>query len=182
MTMLRRSSRGSSRSSVRRALTWTFNATTLSTVAIGASSVFDLTALVSSDVKRDATITRVRGEVMVEMSPAAFSGAIGFYYQGLVVVTADAFNSGVGALPDPETDEGDWMWYNSGSIRIPTRRNDADTAELESRAIRYIELDTKAQRKLPENNRLLCYVFKNDGASNRALNVAIQARTLLKRA
>ncbi len=138
-------------------------------------------SLVPDDIKRDSTIVRIRGEMFVQINGTSGGGTKNVvWYAGMVVVSEDAMGVGGSSLPDPELDDGDWMWHDMGFMRTNVVRNDADTADLERGGIRYIEVESKAMRKLMEDNKTLAYIFKNDASSSSAVTQSIAARILLK--
>jgi len=156
------------------------NAAVPANVAVGALANFDMLALIPDDVKRDSTIVRIRGELVLRVGASAGgAGATIIWYAGMVPVTEQAMAAGSASLPDPELDDGDFMWHDMGLYLQDTVRNDADSADLEVANTRYIEIDSKAMRKLNEDNQTLAYVFKNDASSSETVRQSIAARILL---
>ena len=82
-------------------------------------------------------------------------------------------------MPDPEIDNGDFLWFTVGHIG-DVLYEDSTGVQRVVRQTRYFMVDSKAQRKMNEENRTLAFVFRND-AGSAAVNVAFGIRTLLKR-
>ena len=135
---------------------------------------------IPDDIKRDSTVVRIRGELYVGQPPDTVARQL-IWYVGMVVVSEDAMSAAGASLPDPEFDDADWMYYRSGFYRTGIYEDSAG-ALREVDPGRYLEVDSKAMRKLPEDNRTLAYVFKNDASSDDTIRQAISARILLKRA
>ena len=127
--------------------------------------------------RTDVTITRIRGELFVD-APNDTNVVAGELDMGLIVVTNQAFAAGAGSLPDPALENADWLWWKHVRY-ISGFYEDNAGAQRIFNATRYFEVDSKAQRKLDEENKTLVWVVKNQGGST--LRTGLGVRTLLKR-
>ena len=156
-------------------MSWVIVRTAAADLAPGATSVTDMLATRSDFQVTDLTVTRVRGEIVV--SPLSSSDVERAMFMGIIVVSQQAEAAGAGSVPDPSLDNADWLWF-SGVNFVRSFYNDAGTDRAYIPA-RTIVIDSKAQRKMNEENKTLAFVVKNQGAGT--LEFEMYARTLLKR-
>ena len=130
------------------------------------------TLLESFPADEPLTAVRTRGSVSIKpASPTAdieIVGAIGFG-----VVSTEAFNAGVTAIPEPFTD-GDWSgWFVWRSFAYDFEFNDAT-------GINYptwnFEIDSKAMRKFGPNESIVVVAESFVGA----FNISVNPRILVK--
>jgi len=118
----------------------------------------------------DGTVVRIRGEIAANLEPIA---AVSQITLGMIVVTRDAFDAGVAAIPSPAIDTGaDWIWWGTMHFQNNTAFNTAE------KLVR-LEVNNKAMRKLPGVNKALVLVIQNQIALTNYL-VSFNLRTLVK--
>ena len=126
----------------------------------------------------EVTIVRTRGELTIGLSAATaaldgFSGAV-----GIGIVTTQAFNVGVTALPLPISDaEWDgWMWHQYFNVfaqsASPGFATDGGTFA------RY-QVDSKAMRRL-EDEMTLVAVIEGTEVGTSTMNARFDSRILVK--
>ena len=110
---------------------------------------------------------RIRGELMVRIfdSTPHINGSIWAAY--IALVSRDAIAAGTGSLPDPFTDEYDYLWYQTGWIG-----NELSAAATAGNAYtRQYIVDNKSRRKLNEGMGM---VFKIVNSSSSFSDIAHQ--------
>jgi len=124
------------------------------------------------------TICRIRGEILVAMTSfSAADDAFKFAF-GIGVTTSEAFAAGVASLKLPLSDqtwEG-WMWHSYGHVAASML---SAAGNFGPASVWRCPVDTKAMRKLEDNDILYCvgeFDEVNDGASCIVMG---QMRTLL---
>ncbi len=143
-------------------------------MAVGAQTNFELLTGLSEDLTTDSTLVRVRGELVVWRSTrAGVADEMAIWYAG---ITAGHENI-ISATPDPELDDADWLWYNTGYV-LPATRSDGGVDKFEI-APRFIMIDNKSMRKLPVLESSLVFAFKNDASSDLDVEVGLAVRMLL---
>ena len=119
-----------------------------------------------------STIVRVRGNVgILASSVAADDTIVGAF--GMAIVSSEAFNAGVGSIPEPFTDAdwGGWMVWRSFSYRFEFFDGTGSNFPNWS-----FEVDSKAMRKGGPNERLVLIAESQDGA----YQISTPLRTLVK--
>lgn len=104
----------------------------------------------------EATIVRLRGEILFQLDLATsagdgFTGAV-----GIGIVTSDAFAIGAGSMPGPLTnsDAQLWMWHQFITIRgVAAQSQGADIGRNAFADVRY-QIDSKAMRIFHNNETL----------------------------
>jgi len=161
----------------RRAYSWSLNASIGDNlVGVGVSASFELATDLAVDERKAATVTRVRGEMVLKLNPRGALAEQCIWYAGIIVGHENLLTT----LPDPEIDEADWMWYQTGYLVTQVRSNDAGTADLRDGDVRYITIDNRSQRKMLSEESVAIFVFKNDSSSDAAINMGFAARVLVK--
>ncbi len=162
----------------RRALSWFLNASVADNAAASGTLVNQELAFgLAGDERRGATVTRVRGEMVVWTAlKTAASTQQAIWYAGIIVGHENLLTT----IPDPELDDADWLWYRTGYLVHPTRADDAGTASLFDGIHRYIEVDNRSQRKMLSQESVVLFVFKNDASSDFTVQVGMAARVLIK--
>ena len=125
-------------------------------------------------MKTDSTIVRIRGEMVVwrnSVYPSVADQVI--WYAGIVV----GHENLLGALPDPELDDADWMWYTTG-YSVPELISNGSGGTLRAGPPRHIIIDNRAKRKLVNEEAKALFVFKNDVASDEDIDVGVAVRML----
>ena len=134
---------------------WT-TATMASTLLnAGQGTAFDLTDNAPTQFD-NSTISRVVGHIRAGQSSAG-----GFYstvWFGLIIITQQAFNSGIGAIPQPgsNTVEADWMYLTV--LLLSNVLSDPAGQPI-------VQIDNRSQRRRPGTNKLLAGCWHNDGAA-----------------
>ena len=129
------------------------------------------------------TLVRTRGEVGMSLSLATnagdgFNGAV-----GIGIVTTDAFDIGVTAVPGPFSDpdwEG-WLWHSYWSLRgVAAQSLGQDVARNAVGGELKIPIDSKAMRKWSENETMIGVLEAavETGVSN--MNFVADTRLLVK--
>ena len=137
--------------SQRRPTNWSGSVAAAATVLTPLSKVLALT-LVPEGFGGE-TVIRIRGTLLVsgDATDAGFvyNGAI-----GAIIVTETAVTAGIASLPDPVSDADDdgWMFYRSFA-GIPS--GDGAAGAL---GAQLLELDVKAERRMPDGHRLVFVV------------------------
>ena len=141
----------------------------------GTNLAFDLSAigsypsLTALGVFGDYTVRRVRWSLYARDIDAESTDVAQVAAWGLVIVNIDAFNSGVGALPDPLSDAADWFGhgYVAYSSLLAAGR---DTS-------RVYELDNRAMRRVNENSQVPIIVLA--GIAGETMHFAFGGRLLV---
>ena len=141
-------------------------------VGVGATAFSKLTTTLDEAVKRDSTLVRTHGEVVIQSS----GGAQAFGAYGIYVASENVDLSS--QVPDPELDDADWLlhrlWYLVSDISAVGAEDVFQS--------RYMIEDSRGKRKLNENERDLLMVFKNSGSSAAGVTVGWAYRMLFMRA
>jgi len=161
----------------RRPMSWVIDNLPATAVTAGSLLRTDLLSSRSDQQRTDVTVTRVRGEVAVG-APDDGSTPIQVF-MGIMVVTQQAAAGASSATPDPEIDNADWLWFRAIHL-LNTFQEDSAGANRVVKLPRYIEVDSKAQRKMNEENKTLVHIVKVEAASA-AIVLSMSFRTLLKR-
>ena len=158
-------------------LTWrTFQQDTL-TVLPGSKPVFRLDSVGSASslselgVFGDYTVRRIRGRIAGQTLESVSADGYDILYWGVVIASVDAFNT-LGAIPDPETDSAPWMAWDVMHI---SRKVVASPLVMERQL-----LETKAMRKVNENNQAIVLTIKADlGNDANGVNYIFGGRLLV---
>ncbi len=151
--------------SLRPRLTWRAFEQTSFTVLPGALSVHNLgsvggaNSLSELGVFGDYTVRRMRGRISAQTLEAANTNGYDVLYWGVLIVTTEAFIATNG-VPDPRTDSPPWMAYDV----IHISRKAVSTPLVMVTQL----LDTKAMRKVNENNAVVCLAIKADSGNDSA--------------
>ena len=97
-------------------------------------------------VHGDYTIRRVRWSIGLFSSLVEAIDDVRMFTWGMTVVTADAFATGGGALPNPQDDPADWFGYGT----IPY----AEVPVTDDKVHRFLELDGRSMRRINENSQV----------------------------
>jgi len=142
-------------------LTWRqYGIGALIDVVGGTNRIFDLGAEGSAPsfaalgVFGDFTIRRLRWEMSATVATVEVTPEATPLWFGVTVVSSDAFNTGSGALPDPQLDSADWMAW--GVMLVPT---DPDAGGQVTDAFVYRTVDNRSMRKVNENSQVVALVF-----------------------
>ena len=141
-------------------LTWKAFQQDPSTLTGGTTRIFDLSVqgvtptLPQLGIFGDYTIRRCRWKMSGYDTDSFVSAREVLVYWGLTVVSADAFASGSGALPDPRTDAADWFGYGIATYRT-SNVNDAQVSRFE------LDLDVRSMRKVNENSQVPALVLSS---------------------
>ena len=122
------------------------------------------------------TVAAIRGALYPQFAAAPAVLDAQEVFVGITVVSQDAFASGASALPDPATDDADWVWHNW--MYVP-----ASSTSIVSAAWEGLRLDihNKSMRKMEQANKTLVIVATNLNISGNdvTINVLGYTRTLL---
>ncbi len=164
----------------RRATSWFLEASVADNVVTPGSLVnFEMAVDLASDERKGATVTRIRGEMVIWSTVANGLAATvqAIWFAGMILGHENLLTT----VPDPELDDADWMWYQTGYVVPGLQENDAGSATTHQfNPPRYITLDNRSQRKMLSQEARLLFVFKNDTSSDFDVQVGIAARVLIK--
>jgi len=123
---------------------------------------------------------RIRGEFTAWITLATTVGD-GFteLVAGIGIVSADAFATGVAAVPNPagDPDWGGWLWYHAGGPLVSLETTEVGRGPLS--AIR-IPIDTKAMRKMSPNEVLFGSLSTGTEIGTAAMDFLMNTRVLAK--
>ncbi len=172
MTMRRSVPRGR----IRRPMSWVVGEAIPQGLAAGSQQEIDLLASRSDFQRTDVTVTRVRGAGFLR----ATSDGVADHEMvlGIIVITQQAFTVGGTSVPDPDQDNADWLWWNQ-VYSVPAFQEDSAGVSRIINLPTMFEIDSKAQRKMNEENQTLVLVIKNAGSVT--IQFGMRLRSLLKR-
>jgi len=158
----------------RKGTDWSASAVQLTFVTLGAQSASLLEIFVP--IAGGETLVRVRGRIAYgtdqEAVDEVYLGAF-----GMAVVSEQAASVGITAVPHPATDAAwdGWLYhtYLQGQVRVIGTAGNADF-----NAVQTIEIDSKAMRKVGEDDRLVV-VAENMGSAG-GMIIANSERLLSK--
>ena len=181
MTMRRPSRRRSTRRlGPKRKYRWDLNASTgVNLVGSNARTNFVLGNLLPEESRSGVTLTRILGELVIaaedDGGPGWADNVSAIWYAGITVVHEDL--QAANTL-DPENDDADWLWYNTGYLSPANYENDAGNDLLHAIVPRYVHVDAKSKRRLRTREDDIVFVFKNDASSGFSLRIGLAARIL----
>ncbi len=110
--------------------------------------------LASFDIPDPATLLRTLGSVLVAPTGGTVfsSGDRASCTFGLGIVSTDAFAVGATAMPDPATEEYDWLWYYKTFVSFEAS---VDHPGAEIALTDRQEIATKAMRKIKPRHTLV---------------------------
>ena len=144
----------------RRATDWSASSVSTAFAAVAASSAVLLETF--TPVVGGETVIRTRGLfAIVSDQQGANESQIGAV--GIAVVTAQAVSVGITAIPHPDTDAawGGWFWHSYFKDQTFFRSSVGIT--FGPQMVRQIVIDSKAMRKVDEDERVVV-VVENSGA------------------
>ena len=123
-----------------------------------------------------ATLVRTRGMLAVRVAAAAAGNSITRGALGMIVVSQDAFDIGLTALPGPLSDsQNDWFLW------VPfTLMHDDQLAEFDSKFVASVPFDSRGMRKLKFGDVLAAVLEVDSDLSGSALDAALVLRTQTK--
>ena len=124
------------------------------------------------------TLIRTRGEVLlflssVDASLTGMSGAV-----GICIVSENAFNAGIGSIPDPTADiawDG-WLWYSIFNVFASGATIATDTGPVHQRLL----IDSKAMRKIKQTDVVCAVVGVDSEVGTAVMQVKLNTRLLSK--
>ena len=161
--------------SPRRQLHWgSFLGNTV-TVAPGFSTYANLgDGFLGTDILLNSTLVRIRGEMLLTATEVAPTRRV-LWAAAITIGTRDQAAIGITAFPDPENDDGDWLWYSTGYFTSHVSPGGGET----DWAPRYIEINNKAMRKLHEREKVPIFLFKSSNGSGGGVEVGVAVRVLI---
>jgi len=148
----------------------------------GTGSVFLGSGIVSSTLP--ITVVRIRGELLLFLSSAtaALDGYTGAF--GIGRVATSAFSAGITAVPTPVAEQSweGWLYHRYFSITAATPMDgqaatDTDVLNNVTAALR-IEVDTKAMRKLEEDEQTIYAALEAVEVGGATLKMFFDSRML----
>ena len=155
---LRRAGGGAVR--VRRPVLWQPFYTEVASLEHGSKVGFDVLSPMMTTFPEtgDLTVTRLIIDVCFGKAITGTNTAIPIISWGCIVVSLDAFNIGLTAMPDPSDDwDDDWL------INQHTINPSSSEASLNNRTP---PMDLRGQRKIDMRNRTLALIIRNLGISS----------------
>ena len=128
-----------------------------------------------TDLLIDSTLIRLRGEMLIS-APTSAPTPRTLFAAAITLGTADQVAIGITAFPDPESDDGDYLWYYTGYHTSTVTAAGSEDDWLP----RYIVIDNKAMRKLKEREKRPVFLFKNSSGSAGTVVVGLAIRMLVK--
>ena len=128
------------------------------------------------------TLVRLRGELLVFLTASnASDGGWDEVAVGVCIVSENAFNVGITAIPTPATDiawDG-WLWYWTGSLKTPRVDAGPDNISIEGSMARIV-VDSKAMRKIKATDVIVgvAEVGTEDGVAT--MELKMESRALVK--
>lgn len=185
MALSRRSGRGPLTRPQRRLTSWSFGPDTAqASQSVTASGKFGLSVFINI-LQDGLTLVRTRGQIKLwlEAATAAANGYIGAF--GICRVSTQAATIGSTAVPGPiaEDDWDGWLFYEHIQCVAPAALNSGVASDLDQlapvTATQVITIDSKAMRKVKENDALLG-IFELTEVGTATLRFAGGMRMLFK--
>ena len=129
-------------------------------------------------VSDDLTIVRTRGDFLISLSAASAIDEGFSWYLGMAVVTENAFNVGLTAVPAPFDDmlwDG-WFQFEQGSVYARDNTPLADGSETVSQRV---VIDSKAMRKMHASD-VIVSVLQLIEVGTAVVSAYLETRTLFK--
>ena len=165
-------------SSSRRKTTWSAGPSGAIEITASGSALFLAGAAAADD---GLTLVRTRGELLVYLSSVNVALDGMKVAVGICIVSENAFNVGIMAIPQPLTDIGwdGWLWYWTGHMEAVGNITEADfQGQLGAMAAR-IEIDSKAMRKIKRTD-VQCAVVEVVESGTVAVQLRLDIRVLDK--
>ena len=123
------------------------------------------------------TIVRTRGFMNIRLQAADAAGSGFTYAAGIGIVSLDAFTAGISSTPFPFNDVNwpGWLWHHMGVFKSPVGALTVGAGLADQ----HIEIDSKAMRKLRQNEVMFASVQVGEVATA-TLVVEIMTRVLVK--
>ena len=128
------------------------------------------------------TLIRTRGDVIVGLSSTGGAlegfGRVGL---GICVVTDKAATIGITAIPAPITEMGwdGWLWHWVGAFK--SIEGVSPTTDANGQSAMRIPIDSKAMRKLGEDQTIVAVMEARDEVGTSVLDATLNTRMLMKR-
>ena len=147
------------RTSGRRPVEWARGRTAVTNTAGAAgsttASAFDITGAFPTFLSFvSPTIVRIRGELT--LSALLGVNAIIQWSAGFVKMSTKSFGVGILAVPIPNVDDADWLWFAGGAMG-----DGGSTGIQPEEDLHHLVIDTKAMRKFQQDDDTLVFVFAN---------------------
>ena len=158
----------------KRQTSWHGASVDVADLIVGTSQVAVIVTEATMETFPTPTIVRARGRLALTADVSSTPGGVASVAMGLITVTAAALAAP--AVPSPLTDIGsDWLWYDSAQVG-------ASAADVigEEVTIHRIILDSKAMRKVGNNQALVLVVEQITCEGTMVTNLCGNIRILLK--
>ena len=165
----------------RRPLMWARWQVAEQAVGTGSEVAFNLLSSYESDYSRnvaEVTVTRILGSISVSSSgvDSLTQSMVGV---GIIIVGQAAFDVGVSALPFPLIENhADWMYM--GVVFCSNHKHESSATPTFTNEGSSRDFDVKGQRKLHEQEEVLCLSIRNSSSSAGAIRVRGFGSILLK--
>ena len=168
------------RSGGRRPTTWVgFADTDFTSVAANALAVIAAITEATLASFPEPTIVRIRGRIDVMINPVGANNDDVRFGVGFALISARAFAAGSGSVHAPLTnsDWGGWIWWGTGILRQRSTYSEFSSPN----AAQSLEIDSKAMRKVENDQVLVCATETLNGAGSTGVLVSAAGRVLFKR-
>ena len=125
----------------------------------------------------EPTIVRIRGIFSVYLTSSAATTSSVTFTAGLALLTSRALLAANVPRPGTEIDYDGWMWWTAGHFTNHNVTVDYGSPHVAQR----IEIDSKAMRKVSNDEALVCVVQTENSVGSESIKVALSARVLVKR-
>ena len=127
----------------------------------------------------EPTIVRIRGVLTVFIDAVGANNDDVRWGAGLGMISAQAFAAGAAAVHSPLSngDWGGWIWWATGAMRRRTASAELSSV-IHSEAI---TIDSKAMRRVENDQLLVCVVETLNAAGAAGILVSAAGRVLVKR-
>lgn len=161
----------------RRRVSWSIGPSgTSATLSVSGTALFAIGAQAVAD---DLTIVRLRGRLMLQLETAASENS-GFEYAfGITVVSSNAFDVGVTAVPEPLTDIAWDGWFVHGT-GVLLARNATPQLEDGPNVVKDLVIDSKAMRKTHATDVIVAAIQVVEITPDASMRAYLTSRVLSK--
>jgi len=175
--MANRTGRSFVRRATRRPVQWSNVVARIAAAAVTDAKVLAGLSALGIAFTQSVTLMRTRGTAFIHFDPTSINDVqqVGI---ALGVFSTDAFVAGVASVPGPLTDAGyDWIFHKVLSMGPAVSATESETSILQSL---WIEVDSKAMRKLKDNQTIGWVVEAATVSGGGSVDFAISSRHLIK--
>ena len=139
----------------------------------GSANAADTASIqVIATIAGPGTLMRSRGELVASIDAPTDGDKVIISY-GLIIADDDQVTAGVTAFPNPQTDmDANWLWHGF----IPLL---AQAANLEHAAVGRLTIDSKAMRRMKQNDQVVLVIKPGSQAGTPVTDTAGGVRLLV---